>query len=89
MKKLLVLTAVVMLTAATAGCQCDWFRRGALYPAAMPEMTACDPCDPCLPQNPCDPGQPGPYAASPGMVMPGPYAAPPGMVMPGPVSPAP
>jgi len=81
MKKLLVLTVVVMLTAATAGCRYDWFRRGAVCPVAAPELTVCDPCipcdpctpcDPCLPQSSCDPCAPGPYTTSPEVVMPGP-----------------
>ena len=43
MKKLLVLTAVVMLTAVVGCNPCGPFRRGALFTAP-----ACDPCcDPC------------------------------------------
>ena len=85
MKRLLVLTAVVMLTAATLGCRCDWFRRGALLPTATPDVTVCDPCPPCNPCSPCDPSPPcdpcapGSYTTSPSMILPGP----------GPVTPSP
>jgi len=80
MKRLLVLTVVVMLTAGTLGCQCDWFRRGALFHTATPDVTICDPCPPCDPCNPCDPGipcdpcAPGSYTTSPSMILPGPGA---------------
>jgi len=51
MKKLIILTAVVMLTAGAMGCRCGhWFRRGALLPVCPPEPACCDPClssDPC------------------------------------------
>lgn len=52
MKKLLVLTAIVMLTASTVGCGCGrWFRRGALLPCYS------DPCcDPCVTSDPCGSG---------------------------------
>jgi len=64
MKKLLIVTAIVMLTASTVGCQCGrWFRRGAMVPY-YPADPCCDPCPP-----PCDPcGTPGLGA----MPMPGP-----------------
>jgi hypothetical protein len=69
MKKLLVLTAVVMLTVGTAGCRCDWFRRGALFPAVgppVPVYESCPPADPCGECNACAPGG---YVSEP---MPGP-----------------
>ncbi len=49
MKKLLILSAVAMLTATAAGCQCGPFglfnRREAL---AAPVITSCEPaCNPC------------------------------------------
>lgn len=51
MKKLIVLTAVVMLTASTAGCHCGrWFRRGAMVPYCPSEPACCEPCPaPCGP----------------------------------------
>jgi hypothetical protein len=58
MKKLLILTAVVMLTIATSGCTsgphwCDWLWRGSStnqYPAQTPVYSnpcCANPCDPC------------------------------------------
>lgn len=51
MKRLLLLTALLMLTVSTSGCRCfDWLWRGSAYqPAATPVMMG-DPCNPC---NPC------------------------------------
>jgi len=69
MKKLIVLTAVVMLTAGAAGCQCGrWFRRGAMLPCCPPEA-CCDPC--CDPCNPCDPCAVPTFGSAP-VVTPGP-----------------
>ena len=67
MKKLLILTAVMMLTATAGGCRmCDWFRRGSYEPcqqsAPVYSAPAYDPCaSPCA--SPC---------AAPGMMGPGP-----------------
>ena len=79
MKKLVVLTAVVMLTAGSIGCQqCSWFRRGALFPSSTPEVTVCDPCPPpcdpcCDPCNTCDPCAPGSFTTTaPPTILPGP-----------------
>lgn len=73
MKKLLVLTAVAMLTASSIGCRCSWFRRGALFPSSTPDVTVCDPCaPPCDTCNSCDPCAPGSYATTPSTVLPGP-----------------
>lgn len=51
MKRLLILTAVLLLTVSAAGCQrCQWLRGGADSPW-MPTVTCCDPCmscDPCV-----------------------------------------
>ena len=64
MKKLLIVTAVVMLLGAASGCECfNWLCRGAPanpYPVAAPAYSApcCPPCDPC--------------GAAPAAVMPGP-----------------
>ena len=68
MKKLLVLTAVVMLTVGTAGCRCNWFRRGALLPTLGPGVPVYEPCPPdaC---NSCNSYAPGAYTTDP---MPGP-----------------
>jgi hypothetical protein len=71
MKKLLVLTAVVVLTACTAGCRCDWFRRGALYPGLGPPAPIYEQqCPPASPCDPCDSGAAGGYTTTP--VLPGP-----------------
>jgi len=79
MKKLLALTAVLTLTVGSLGCQCDWFRRGILFPRAqeVPVYNPCDPCDPCTICDPCDPClpstcAPGGAATSAPMVLPGP-----------------
>ena len=70
MKKLLILTAVLMLTSSAVGCRCcDWMWRGAYSPCA-PMATPCDPCVTYAPADPCAtppaivPG-PAPYSASP------------------------
>jgi hypothetical protein len=67
MKKLLVLTAVVMLTASSVGCQCcDWLRRGSCFSNGNSEMSACNscnPCDPCMPSACCDPCAPGGFVS--------------------------
>lgn len=91
MRKLLVLTAVTALVAGTTGCHCcDWFRRGAMYPAT-PAPVMCDPCcpaDPCVPCDPCAPATYGTpavtygtpavtYGTDPGTVLPGPGPVPP------------
>ena len=83
MKKLLVLTAITMVTAASAGCECCLFRRGAMFPTtpvvAAPAPVCCDPCAPAIPSNPCDPCgtcgtcAPSDAAVSP-TVLPGPGA---------------
>ncbi len=36
MKRLLILLAVTVLTAATAGCRCNWFHRGQSCNTACP-----------------------------------------------------
>lgn len=57
MKRLLFLTAVLVLTANLSGCRClDRFFRGASYPPPAPTVIA-DPCNPCVPCNPCNPCQ--------------------------------
>jgi hypothetical protein len=86
MRKLLVLTAVAVLVASAIGCQCcDWFRRGAMYPAT-PAPVMCDPCCPADPGvAPCDPCAPATYGmapatygTAPATVLPGPGPLPPG-----------
>jgi hypothetical protein len=62
MKKLILLTAVGILTVAASGCRnCDWFNRGAPARAVMmpapamygdPCATTAAPCDPCGPSAP-------------------------------------
>lgn len=74
MKKLLVLTAIVTLTASAIGCGlCDRFRRGALFPtttAVAPDVICnpCDPCDPCAAPATCDPCAPQSYGTVPGAI---------------------
>ena len=71
MKKLLILTAVLMMTAGTVGCRCcDWCSRGAQYGACAPMApcsTPCPPpsCDPCQTSPMLTPG-PAPYNGVPG-----------------------
>jgi len=91
MKKLLVLTAIVMLTVGTVGCKCcDWFRRGVLFPTTTtmaPEVICdpcysanpCDPCDPCGSAVSCDPCAPGTYSTPPAT-----YGTQPTTILPGP-----
>jgi len=95
MNKLLVLTAIVMLTVGTAGCKCsDWFYRGALFPTTStvaPEVLCdpcypCDPCDPCGSAVPCDPCAPGACGVPSGTYTapPATYGTQPSTVLPGP-----
>ena len=72
MKKLLILTAVVMLTGSTVGCRCcNWMFRGAYNPCP-PQGAYGEPCAPSY--NPCDPcTTPGaPQGIAPG---PAPYSS--------------
>ncbi len=62
MKKLLILTAVVILTAGTVGCCCRPFRRGALCPALAPGTAVYAPGAPSVP---CDVSAPGTYTTTP------------------------
>ena len=72
MKKLLILTAVLMLTSSAIGCRCcDWLWRGAAYNPCAPAATYGNACPP----NPCDPGATGAPALTPG---PAPYNGPAG-----------
>jgi hypothetical protein len=65
MKKLLIVTAVLMLTGSAAGCRCcSWLWRGA---AVNPYPPAATYSDPCATYNPCDP-----CATAPAVVAPGP-----------------
>ena len=75
MKKLVVVAAVVMITASMVGCEsCQWLRRGALFPTLAPEVVPCDPC--CPPVGACDPCATGGCATeeylTPPAMMPGP-----------------
>ncbi|MHC4176947.1 MAG: hypothetical protein ACYSWU_05545 [Planctomycetota bacterium] len=71
MKKLLILTAVLMLTSSAVGCRCcNWLWRGAAYNPCTPAVTYSDPCPPYNPCDPCATGQP---AFTPG---PAPYSGP-------------
>jgi len=64
MKRLLLLTVLMVMTAALAGCRCcDWLFRGAsATPAPAATMVVADPCDPC---NPCSTGVPVGGACAP------------------------
>lgn len=82
MKKLILLTALGVLTVGAAGCRsCDWFHRGAPASAAtMPAPIYCDPCattaadcGPCAPSPAaCAPGAPMIVAPGAGTYVPGP-----------------
>jgi len=78
MKRLILLTAIAILTVGASGCRsCDWFRRGAPAQAvALPPPGYCDPCaTTAAPCDACAPTgammvAPGPEAYAP--VVPGP-----------------
>ena len=72
MKKLLILTAVLMMLVGLVGCRCcDWCFRGAPWGSAVPVTTYTDVCPPVAACDPCaeapviTPG-PAPYSAVPG-----------------------
>jgi len=72
MKKLMILTAIVMLTSSSVGCRaCRWLWRGDAYDASAPICApVCPPaCPPAMECDPCaTPGlQPGPADYSPVM----------------------
>ena len=67
MRKLLILTAVALLTASMVGCGCGrWFRRGAAVPC-YPTEPCCSPCEtPCVtPGTGCDSCATPSYGAMP------------------------
>lgn len=73
MKKLLVLTAAMILTSSLVGCEClNWFRRGACNPcqttptygAPVMSYPASDACDSCGVASEVTPG-PAPYTTIP------------------------
>ena len=65
MRKLLILTALLMLTASVVGCNCcQWLCRGAAAPLCSPTVVPADPC-----ATPYDP-----YGVPPAVVTPGPGA---------------
>jgi hypothetical protein len=68
MKKLLVLTALGMMTISTVGCRCNWWpwRRAYCDPCAPAYSNPCNPCPPTYSADPCDP------CATPGAITPGP-----------------
>jgi hypothetical protein len=55
MRKMLVLTALVLFGATMAGCKyCDRLRRGSLtQPWNAPTMPYCESCTTCAPETPC------------------------------------
>jgi hypothetical protein len=70
MKKILILTAVTVMTAGFAGCRlCNGLFRGAAVqtePGAIAPMY-CAPVDPCVPCDPCPPcGGAAPMVITPG-----------------------
>ena len=70
MKRLFILTALLVLTASLTGCRCmDRFFRGASYPPPAQTLIA-DPCNPCVPCNPCPPA--GGACGACGPAVPGP-----------------
>ncbi|HLA85522.1 MAG TPA: hypothetical protein VJL29_12065 [Thermoguttaceae bacterium] len=71
MKRLLLLTAVVMFTAGTTGCRCfDWLWRGNLCAPAATPVVMSDPCTPC--SDPCSTSATG---CACGPVLPGPASS--------------
>lgn len=70
MKRLIILTGVLILTASSFGCRCcEWMFRG--RPACQPAAVTYGPCQ--APVSACDPcGTCGPCGVSAGMVAPGP-----------------
>ena len=71
MKRLFVLTAVLMLTPSAVGCNnCRGLFRGTFLNPCPPEETFCDPCAPVVtPSAGCNPCMTAPPAT---MVAPGP-----------------
>lgn len=71
MKKLLILTAVLLLTGSAAGCRCcPGLWRGAAWSPCPPVVTYTDPCDPCATLPPATPSPtltpgPAPYVEAP------------------------
>ena len=67
MKKLMILTAVLMLTGSAVGCRCcDWLFRGSLFNPCGSTAGFNDPC--CPPMTGCDTcGSPSlePYSSMP------------------------
>jgi uncharacterized membrane protein len=99
MKKLLVLTAVVVLTASMVGCECcERLRRGGCFGNTACDVPACYPCAPTMSCDPCAPGGGGyvsggymssGYATSgcaTGGCAPGTYSSTPATVLPGPAA---
>jgi hypothetical protein len=64
MKKLLILTAMLILTTSAGCCNCGWCHKGAAAPCNPPCAAPCSPCSPCE-SAPC---------MTPGPVVPGPEA---------------
>ncbi|NLS94485.1 MAG: hypothetical protein GXX96_20195 [Planctomycetaceae bacterium] len=54
MRKMLVLTALVLLAAAMAGCRyCDGLRRGSLTQSWNAPVSCYEGCTVCTPEEPC------------------------------------
>lgn len=74
MKRLLLLTALLIVTAGTTGCRCfDWLWRGSAYPATVEPVMMGDPCNPCSTTaapvgacGPCGTVAPDGYIPAPG-----------------------
>ncbi len=72
MKRLLILTVVLVLGSSAVGCRCcDWLWRGACYSPCPPGPPAVTCTDSCPPYNPCAPPAevippgPAPYSVTP------------------------
>jgi len=53
MRKMLAISALLVLGATLVGCNCDRFRRGAMTQPWNAPMSCCDSCTTCAPETPC------------------------------------
>ena len=53
MRKMLIISALVLLGVTLVGCNCDGFRRGSMTQPWNAPMSCCDTCTTCAPESPC------------------------------------